>query len=166
MLSNPEDKTIEISPFDAIAGQSTPFYGFGQILHGSFELENRFQIEMADAQQRLQEGFQVTMVGPHEIPRQLDKIVGNMWNSGWDSQRGNINLFTHDFGCALAKSILDLFGGVLVFRSREDLSHLSILWADAKLEAFPFHKVLKCLHNRDGETMTSFMSGLAHKISK
>lgn len=163
-MSNHKPKTIETPAFDALAGQSSPFGGFGQILPNFAQLENQFLKEAADAQHRVQEGFRIKLAGRGEIPNELDKIIANMWNSGWNPESGNINLFTRDFGCVLTKAILDLLGGRLIFRSKEDVSHLSIFWANAKLEAFPFHKVLKCIHNRQGETMTNFIDGLASKL--
>jgi hypothetical protein len=122
-------------------------------------------METEGAKHRLEVGFQVKLESAREIPNQLDKINSSMWDSGWNPQGGNVNLFTRDFGCVLTKSILALLGGVLIFRSREDVSHLSILWASSKFEAFPFHKVQKCLHSRYGETMASFMDGIAKQIS-
>jgi hypothetical protein len=154
---------IETPPFDAIAGQPNPFSGFGQILPNSVELWNRLQKEAADAQQRLQEGFRVKLSSPREVPNELDKLIAGMWESGWDPQSGNVNLFTRDLGCVLTKSILDLLGGLPIFRSETDVSHLSVFWAGAGFEAFPFHKVLKCLYSQHGETMASFMDGIASK---
>lgn len=159
------NKTIKTPPFDSVRGQSAPFDGFGRALPDSFELENCFQMESEGAKHRLEMGFQIKLERAREIPDQLDKITATMWNSGWDPQGGNVNLFTRDFGFVLTKSILVLLGGVLIFRSTEDVSHLSILWASSKFEAFPFHKVQKCLHRRTGETMASFMDGIAKQVS-
>jgi hypothetical protein len=157
---------IETPPFDAIAGQSNPFTGFGQILPNSVELEEQFQKEAASAKHRLKECFRAVLADPREIPNELDKIITDMWNSGWDPQSGNVNLFTRDFGCVLTMSILDSLGGSLLFRSTEDVSHLSIFWVAAKFEAFPFHKVLKCLYNRQGETIVGFTDGIAKAARK
>ena len=164
-LSSLKNKTIKTPPFDSVRGQSTPFDGFGRTLPNSFELEDCFQMETEVAKHRLEVSFLVKLESAREIPSQLDKITASMWNSGWNPQGGTLNLFTRDFGCVLTKSILTRLGGVLIFRSREDVSHLSILWASSKFEAFPFHKVQKCLHRRTGETMASFMDGIAKQVS-
>jgi len=165
-MPNHNVKTVEVPPFDALAEEASPFGGFGPILPTSAELNDRFQKEAIDARRRIQEGFQTKLASPTETPNELDKIITSMWNSGWNPEIGNVDLFARDFGCLLTKAILELLGGMLIFRSTDDASHLSIFWADAKLEAFPFHKVLKCLNNRHGETMSSFVSGLKTFISK
>jgi hypothetical protein len=165
-VSNHKSKTIEVPPFDALSGQVNPFLGFGQILPNSFELEKRFQETLTKALRNVKDGFKVKLAIPNEIPRELDRIIVGMWDSGWNPESGNVNLFSRDFGCILTKAVLDSLGGISTFRSIDDISHFSIFWPDAKLEAFPFHKVLKCLYNRNGETMISFIEGLAGQLGK
>ena len=94
----------------------------------------------------------------------MDQIISEMWDSGWNPETGNINLFARDFGVVLVDAILKSLGGKPIFRSEKDMSHLSIFWANSKLEAFPFHKVLKCLFNRQGESASSFVSSLYEKL--
>jgi hypothetical protein len=48
----------------------------------------------------------------------------------------------------------------MIFRSATNLLHCSIVWGDQRVEAFPFHKALKCLTHSEGETMTYFVRGL------
>ena len=165
MLNHNQDK-IEVPPFDALFGQATPFLGFGKILSRPLETEAEFFSAIVDAERRVKDGFRVKLQTPNEVAEELDKIILGMWESGWNPKTGNINLFTFDFGCALTKAILDKLGGQLTFRSSKDTNHLSIIWQNAKLEAFPFHKALKCLHNRYGETMISFINGLANKLNE
>ncbi|MBN1919224.1 MAG: hypothetical protein JW889_15070 [Verrucomicrobia bacterium] len=91
----------------------------------------------------------------------LDKIIDGMWREGWDPDASDINLFVRDFGLVLASSVLSLLGGDLVFRSEEDLSHLSIWWPVFQVEAFPFHKVYKRLYVSQGESIVSFVRGVS-----
>jgi hypothetical protein len=163
-FTDPFTKIVEIPPFDALFEQASPFTGFGQVLSNRPHVQEIFRNTIIDSQRRLQDGFQMRFALPTEIPNELDRIVSSMWKNGWNPRSGNINLFTCDFGCVLGKAILDSLGGRPIFRSAEDLSHFSIFWDDAKVEAFPFHKVVKCLHNREGESMTSFRNGIASKL--
>jgi hypothetical protein len=60
----------------------------------------------------------------------------------------------------------DLLGGRLIFRSPGDVVdvHNSIFWPG--VEVFPFHKVFKCLTNRDGESMAYFVRGVGLELDK
>ena len=165
-MSNHNQDKIEIPPFDALSGQVTPFLGFGDILSKSPEVETQFFLAIADAKRRIEGGFDVRLNIANETAKELDKIIIDMWESGWNPKTGNINLFAFDFGCILAKIVLAQLGGQPTFRSSKEMNHFSIFWANKRLEAFPFHKALKCLHIRQGETMTSFVNGLANKLNE
>lgn len=155
----------DIPAFDALSGEGLPYSGFGKILPVTPERVMRLKAAIADAQKRVSEGFGFDFHNPAEAPKHLDAIVADMWNTGWDPKTGNVNVFTRDFGLVLTESILGLLGGALMLRAEQDLSHLSIFWVDFKIEAFPFHKVLKCLYRRHGESMASFVAGLAKCVN-
>jgi len=163
-VSNNRPKIIELQPFDALFEQASPFIGFGQVISEFSDVSKTFSNVVIDSQRRLQDGFQIRCGLPNEIPNDLDRIVRSMWKNGWDPKTGNVNLFVRDFGCALSKAILESLGGRPVFRSIGELNHFSIFWEKEKIEAFPFHNVLKCLHNREGESMTVFRDGIARKL--
>jgi hypothetical protein len=163
-VSNHKSKTLEVPPFDALFNEPTPFQGFGQPLTTSSEVEKQFRSEAVKAQERLNKGFGVEINDQSDIPAQLDKIVAGMWAAGWNPEKGNINLFTRDLGLVLSVVLLVNYGGQPTFRSEKDVNHFSIFWMDAKIEAFPFHKALKCLYNREGESMSSFTRGIGDSL--
>lgn len=118
------------------------------------------------ALERLRKGFKVKLENRSKIARELDKIVSEMWATGWNPMSGNINLFSRDLGLCFSIALLNMFGGNPVFRSQKDMNHFSIFWIDAKVEVFPFHKVLKCLFNREGETLEGFTRGITSQIKQ
>jgi hypothetical protein len=87
-----------------------------------------------------------------------------MWTEGWQPERSDINLFATDFGCVLTKAIEQTLDGMLVFRSSSDLSHLSVWWPQAQVEAFPFHKTYKRLLSEEGESLGFFSRQLTRLV--
>lgn len=151
---------VSIPPFDILSGYTAPYEGFGVPLESSSERILKFSIESMEAKKRLEDGFQRQLSGLELISNELDSIAAEMWGQGWDPRKNDINLFTTDFGLVLSQSILERFGGNLVFRSDENINHMSIWWQQKYLEAFPFHKVLKRFYYRDGESIGFFVDGL------
>jgi hypothetical protein len=156
----------EIAFVDILTDSTTPYLGFGAIMEHSNDAEMNLHKEATKVRNDLKDEFGVILDDPLIIPEELDSIVRQMWNSGWDPQNGNIDLFARDFGLVLIEAILALLGGVLIFRRGSNVNHLSIFWSKSKIEAFPFHKTLKCLLNEDGDSMTYFVRGLCHYIGR
>jgi hypothetical protein len=150
--------------FDMLTGGRAPYLRFGPIVENSGRLEEDLHQEAAVTRTQLREAFGAKLDNSSTIPQELDAIVAEMWNTGWDPGKGNVNLFTRDIGLNLVEATLDLLGGLLVFRDEKNFIHCSIFWRDAKIEAFPFHKAVKCLRNRDGDTMAYFVKGLSDQI--
>lgn len=153
-------------PFDMLSEQIAPYEGLGRILKRDEKTEQEFWAQAGVALNRLKEGFHLDTETPQSTARDIENAIAKMWKEGWDPEKGNINLFTRDFGLALTKAIIGLVGGDLVFRSCSDLSHLSVRWDLQKIEAFPFHKVYKRLLRRDGESVEHFLRGLDSILRK
>ena len=94
----------------------------------------------------------------------LEKLVGQMWDEGWDPEHGDINLFARDFGSLFFVGIHTILKGAQVFRSETDLSHASLFWAHRKAEAFPFHRIYKRLYAKDGESLPYFFDGVKQQL--
>jgi hypothetical protein len=155
--------SLEVPPFDLLTGQSSPFEGFGEPLLGSAGMHQTLLKAAEGARQRLEEGFN-RKLETNSLPTEIDNIVEEMWVQDWDPQTGNVNLFATDFGLVLTVAILSTCRGEPVFRSERDVSHLSIWWRAQELEAFPFHRMLKRLWNRDGESVTYFVRALSQMV--
>ena len=148
--------------FDLLTGQASPFTGFGERCDASA----RFAVLSARAIGRFDEMFGVKAEDVDEIASQLDRIIVEMWNEGWDPDTGNIDLFTTDFGALLANSIAKDFEGTPVFRSVTDLTHMSVWWPVERIEAFPFHKVFKRLCSREGEGLSFYVQALSRLVTR
>jgi hypothetical protein len=154
----------EIHDFDLLVGRTEPFLGFGEIIENSNEIERELHKDADQVRQQIRDVFGAKLENASAIPKELDDIIEELWKTGWDPQVGNLQLFTRDFGLLLTEATLNLLGGKLIPRSTSNLIHLSIFWASRRVEAFPFHKALKCLTQFDGETMTYFVRGLGHQL--
>ena len=101
-----------------------------------------------------------------QYQKELDDIIGKMWETGWDPRVGDLNLFTRDFGLLLIEATLDLLGGRPIFRSpgQDIYVHNSIFWPG--VEAFPFHKAFTCLTQTDGESMAYFVRGVGRELEE
>lgn len=157
-------KTSKIPPFDVLQDGSNPTNLFGKILEQS-NVRKRVLIDQAlEARHRLEKTFRKSLIDPVSVPDQLDDLISSMWNENWSPKTGNVNLFVTDFGLQLVTSILSVLDGDLIFRSDKDISHLSIWWPKRRLEAFPFHKVLKCLCKRHGESVEQFFRNISGAV--
>lgn len=156
---------VNVPPFDLLSGFTSPYEGFGEYFEPSTERFLRYDAESREARKRLEDGFQVHLSGLELISTELDTLAAEMWEQGWNPRKNNINLFTTDFGLVLSRAILETLGGTVVLRSDEDISHLSIWWQQEQLEAFPFHKILKRLCHREGESIRFFIDGLKFLLS-
>jgi hypothetical protein len=156
----------EIMDFDLLVGQAAPFLGFGEVVQDSTEDEREFHKNADQVRQQIRDTFGAKLDNSSTTPKELDDIAQELWETGWNPQVGNLALFTRDLGLLLAEATLDLLGGRLICRSTTNLIHWSIFWASQRVEAFPFHKALKCLTHSEGETMTYFVRGLGHQLEE
>jgi|GEM_PF-4339895 hypothetical protein len=155
---------LEVPPFDLLENLSHPFSGFSEVLPSTPDLEDSFRRKATTVRLRIAAQFGVPLKDWTSTAKELDSIVAGMWGTGWNPETGNVNLFACDFGLVLSEAILGMLHGTPTFRSKTDLSHFSIYWPEHRLEAFPFHKVLKCLYNKEGERMIGFVDGLTGKV--
>jgi hypothetical protein len=156
----------EIMDFDLLVGKTPPFLGFGEVIQGSEELEKELHTAANQMRHQIRDTFGAKLDNPSTTPKELDDIIQELWEAGWDPLVGNLALFTRDLGLLVTEATLDLLGGNLIFRSKSNVIHWSIVWADQDVEAFPFHKALKCLTYSEGETMTYFVRGLASQLEE
>jgi hypothetical protein len=156
---------VTVPPFDLLTKQEVPYVGFGDVLLPSADRDRALLTAVEKALVRAEEGFKLEFATVANVPSQIDKLVDEMWAQGWNPDAGNVNLFATDFGLILAKTISSLLGGVFVFRSESDISHLSLWWPNKKLEAFPFHKIIKRLYRREGESVGFFVAGLSRLVT-
>jgi hypothetical protein len=140
--------------FDALKGDG-PTTLFGPVLDGHSFLvaSKRLQTMAAVARSRIAGTFGTELATLREAAETLDGIVSEMWDTGWSPKGGDINLFTRDFGSVLAAALLELPGAIPVFRSKRMLDHMSVWFPGQCLEVFPFHKTVKCLREKQGESM-------------
>ena len=156
----------EVIDFDLLVGKTPPFLGFGEVIQNSGELEKELHTAADQVRHQIRDTFGAKLDNPSATPKELDDIIQELWETGWDPEVGNLALFTRDLGLLLAEATLDLLGGNLIFRSKSNVIHWSIVWADQDVEAFPFHKALKCLTRWHGETMTFFVIGLGQVLEE
>jgi hypothetical protein len=152
--------------FDMLTGPGTPMTEFGDLEQDFVDLESLL-IERAEKErQSVRSTFGVKMESSSSIPWELDDIVLEMWETGWDPRVGNLNYFTASFGLILIDATLELLGGRPIFRPPVDNTdfHTSIFWPT--VEAFPFHKAFKCLTLSDGEMMSQFVCGVASALEE
>ena len=151
--------------FDMFSGNAAPYHGFGGVIQDLSELERQLHIEAAQTRKEVQKTFRSRFEPSESVPKELDDIIGKMWETGWDPRVGNLNLFTRTFGLLLFEATLDVLGGKPIFRAPGDdgvYVHNSIFWPG--VEAFPFHKAFKCLTESDGESMAYFVRGVGLEL--
>ena len=159
LLSNPDN----FLP-DVITNCAGPYLRFGGIDDSKERVEAFHKIAAIEGED-IRNTFGVHLINPSSIPQELDTIVTNMWATGWTPEHDNLELFAWEFGLQLVEAILSIYGGELIFRRTEYHNHTSVFWPNAKVEAFPFHKTIKCLRDQHGgDTMAYFVSGLAGLI--
>ena len=156
---------FQTPPFDVLADQKEIYPGFGEVLPDSPDRLDRFRKLADNALIRIQEGFVSDSLLLNIQPETLDDLVQQMWAEGWDPESGDVNFFVTDFGLVLTQMLQELVGGQLVFRSENDLNHISLYWPDRSLEVFPFHKSFKCLTVKEGESFRLFVQGVSKLIS-
>jgi hypothetical protein len=152
--------------FDSLVGNEAPYIGFGGPIEELPCVCANFQDIARGAGDRVCKGFGIRFSNLAEVPRVLDGIIHTMWETGWDPESGKIDLFVHDFGVLFAANIKERFGGTQVFRSERDLTHFSLFWPRQRVEAFPFHKMAKCLLHREGEKLEGFVKGLTANLAR
>jgi hypothetical protein len=158
----------DLPAFDMLVGQAAtpPYPGFGDIVQDPRELEKEFHAKAAEMRQEIRNTFGVKLEGPSSIPKELDDVIEEMWETGWDPRLNDLNLFTRTLGLLLSEAVLELLGGRPIFRrsGNNRYIHDSILWPG--VEAFPYHKVFKCLTKSDGETMAFFVRGVGGALEE
>jgi hypothetical protein len=155
---------LEVPPFDVLTGQQAPYSGFGETIVLHSELPSRYLQTVDQAVVRMSEVFRINCRAGRETVIAIEDAISQMWAESWNPQKANINLFTTDFGCVLIDALKSMLPGCLVLRSETDLSHTSLWWAKAKVEAFPFHKTYKRFLKRDGESLTFFAERLVSLV--
>jgi len=152
--------SLRVPAFDLLTEQQIPYGGFGDPLPDSSERPSRLDDAADEARCRIEKSFAINLDKPSNVPERLDGIIAGMWVHGWSPEKGDINLFVGDFGLLLTSALLKRFGGKAVFRSDEDVSHLSVWWPEKGIEAFPFHHVLRCLLEQESDSNSSFVKGI------
>jgi hypothetical protein len=99
-----------------LTGGQAPYLRLGHIVENSGRLEEDLHHEAAVARTQLRQTFSAKLDNSSTIPQELDAIVAEMWNTGWNPEKGNVNLFARDFGLNIVEATLDLLGGLLVFK--------------------------------------------------
>ncbi len=150
----------KIPHFDVIEGEGGPYTGFGSVLPFTTDREREFGKSGEVAARQIETGFEKDLSEPSMNARKLDEIITEMWEECWDPHVGDVNRFVTDLGLVLTKTLGQLIGGKLIFRSETDLTHTSLYWAEVGMEAFPFHKIYKCLVEREGESVSAYVLGL------
>ena len=147
-----------------MCSQKNPFDGFGPLEEDSEEVEELFGEVVRQAHARVAEIFEITEVDGEKLAAALDDVVAEMWMDGWNPESGDVNLFVRDFGALLMDALLREMRGHAVFRSRLDLSYASVFWPQEMIEAFPFHKAVKSLTRREGESFLQFIRGVRQRV--
>jgi hypothetical protein len=163
---DPVVEPIEAPLFDVLRNQSGPYVGFGDPLPDSPARTQRFQDAMQNARIGVADGFTCDLADARLVPVRLGEIIRQMWATGWCPKRDNVALFACDFGLVLTAALMATLGGTLVPRSEREVSHLSIWWPVDRIEAFPFHHVLKCLLEENGHSIPYFFSSLSALVAK
>ncbi len=147
--------------FDALANEDSPSRMLGDILGDSSRLlaATNLSRNASDARSRVNEVFGKQVTPDGQGTRELDSIVSEMWSTGWDPKRKSLDLFASDFGALYASAFRSIDGLTLVARSTDDHIHLSFWSPIARMEYFPYHKVVKALQNPRGESLSQMYEG-------
>lgn len=162
---NDEMNTMEVPPFDALKGDSHPTEICGPVLTGSEHdsaLSN-FNTMTEQARAAVQEHLKVSISSGINSVESIDRIIVDIWNTGWNPEDGNLNLFVLHFGSLLASAMLKVPGTQPVFRSTTNANHFSVLHSKSGMEYFPFHKLTKCLTESTGESASQMLNDLINK---
>src|SRR5690606_34787898 len=136
--------------FDTLKGDDSPFRGFGEPTiydsHGPSAYEGALETAKASAREYFGIGFQE----PSNVIAAIEEAISSMWQTGWDPQTGRVDLFVWHFGILVAEALRIKYRGSFVIRDEQDYLRASLWWPEQEVEAFPFHKTYKRLHDRDG----------------
>jgi hypothetical protein len=154
----------DLPSFDVLTGAAEPFDG-GDV-SVTPQILPRFEEVVSQAAARVVDIFAVDVPANLDGAAELERIVIEMWDDGWNPDEGEVSLFVRDFGALLVRSILGELNGVPVFRSPTDLSHMSVWWPDLKVETFPFHRMYKRMTHADGESITYYISSLNRLVKR
>lgn len=153
---------MEIPAFDALSGGPEPTDAFGIVLNGQDAAMAlaRLRNVVEQARPSVREIFGVDITSNSKGAAKLDRIVEEMWSTGWNPHEGDLNLFATHFGALLYDAMANL-SMKQIFRSREVADHHSLWDTETCTEYFPFHKTAKCLLNRQGESMLQMYDAAA-----
>ncbi len=156
---------IEIPPFDLLNGSDKPTDSFGIILENTEYAEALLQFEdlFNKAKESLAEIFNFDLSYHEDIVNGLDAIISEMWSTGWDPNNADLNLYCSHFGVILAFHMGSMPNVRIVMRSLNNLNHLSVWHEASKSEYFPFHKIVKCLTRKHGESIRQMVDDLKQK---
>jgi hypothetical protein len=150
----------DVPPFDVLTSQSIPYTAFGKPEVVDLKQSNSYLRTVNIATKRLNDAFGIQCANNLATIVAIEEAIAQMWDSGWNPQEGEVNLFTTDFGCVVTEALRESLTGVLVLRSMTDLSHASVWWPEEKVEAFPFHATYKRLTSKDGESIAYFAASI------
>jgi hypothetical protein len=156
-------RELDTEHFDCLVGEAGPTELFGHPLQGA-DLKvalGRFSEHVGTVAALVADGFGIDPSDHATIASQLDAVVREMWGGGWSPDTGDVDLFVSHFGSLLARALLNLPGAEATFRSPVTLDHHSAWFAATAHEFFPFHKVLKALSRREGESIDQFYRAAA-----
>lgn len=146
--------------FDVLAGGASPSGDFGPVRRPGPGFD-----DMALAvRTRIEESFDVDLNVAADVPEAIESIAAGMWSTGWTEMDANTAVLPHDLGLVLTVALHVTLGGSILTRGDDQWIHCSIWWEDRRLEAFPFHKVLKRLTEQDGESLTYFDRSLRARL--
>jgi hypothetical protein len=143
-----------VPAFDVLRGALAPTDAFGIVLKGADAARALAYLRDVAQQARhnLREVFGIDVSLDSKGVEQLDSIVGQMWATGWDPEKDNLNLFATHFGALLYEAMLGPSMAAIV-RSLDYADHHSLWQAATQTEFFPFHKAAKCLVNGATDSM-------------
>jgi hypothetical protein len=151
------DEGIHVS---VVKNNQQPYGGYGPVIQANEAAHKQLDEVAKVAASRIEEMSGARVGFDRDSLHLLDSIIAKMWQTGWDPDEGNVDLFVTDFGAVLMRALLNTFGGRLIVRSERDVSHLSIYWSYEKVEVFPFHKTHHVLARQSSESLDEFASGL------
>jgi hypothetical protein len=116
--------TTEVPAFDALEGGTEPTDCFGAVLTGTAH-DNaicRFAELRDQADNAVKDIFGRHLLAAGRIS-ELDEVITEMWETGWDPETGDVKLFVLHFGALLTAAMLTVEGTTPVFRSDSVLDH-------------------------------------------
>jgi hypothetical protein len=149
-------------------GDDAPSTDFGEVLT-SMETkglaQKSFEDSIDEARKRFEDIFAKLPHSGKDVVLLLEATIDDMWEQGWSAEEESLDMFVTDFGCVLTWSLLHEYKGIPAFRSQTELNHASIMWSDLGVEVFPFHKMLKRLSVREGESLNHFWESVRGRLT-